>query len=69
MPPITSGGHFLSIYETTDAVRSCAKLAERSRFTSFEEIAISTGKKHGAFFQPLPESVRPLRAWIEKTNR
>ena len=29
----------------------------------------STGKKHGAFFQPLPEWVRPLRAWIEKTNR
>ena len=69
LAPIIAGGHFLSMYETTDAVRSCARLAERSRFASFEEIAISTGKKHGAFFQPLPDWVRPLRAWIEKTNR
>ena len=69
VPPIASGGHLLSIYETTDAVGSCAKLAERSRVASFEEIAVTTGKKHGAFFQPLPEWVRPLRAWIEKTNR
>jgi dienelactone hydrolase len=40
-----------------------------SRLASFEEVAISTGKKHGAFYQPLPEWVGPLRAWIEKTSR
>jgi len=69
VPPIVLGGHVLSIYETTDAVRSCAGLAARSHLASFEEVAISTGKKHGAFFQPLPEWVRPLRAWIDRTNR
>lgn len=45
------------------------ELAARSRLASFEEIAISTGKKHGAFYQPMPEWVRPLPAWIDKTNR
>jgi pimeloyl-ACP methyl ester carboxylesterase len=63
------GGNFLSIYETSDVVGSCKKLAARSYLSSFKEIAISTGKKHGAFFQPLPEWIRPLRAWIAETNR
>lgn len=69
VPPIVLGGHLLSIYETTDVVGSCATLAARSHLASFEEVAITTGKKHGAFFQPLPEWLRPLRAWIDKTNR
>lgn len=68
-PPLMLGGNLLSIYETTDSVLSCAKIAQRSRLTSFEEIAISTGKEHGAFFQPLPEWVEPLKKWIQKTNR
>jgi uncharacterized protein len=68
-PPVELGGPVLSIYETSDVVRSCSGLAERSRLASFEEIAISTGKKHGAFYQPRPEWVGPLRNWISKTNR
>ncbi len=68
-PPLVIGGHLLSIYETTDVVRSCAKLAARSQLASFKEVAISTGKKHGAFFIPRPEWVQPLKAWIEETNR
>ena len=63
------GGNFLSIYETSDIVGSCKKLAARGTLNSFEEIAISTGKKHGAFFQPLPEWTGPLKAWIARTNR
>jgi len=63
------GGNFLSIYETSDIVGSCKKLAARSRLNSFKEVAISTGKKHGAFFQPLPDWIRVLRAWIAQTNR
>ena len=63
------GGNFLSIYETSDVVGSCAKMAERSHLTSFKEIAISTGKKHGAFFQPWPEWIQPLKSWIADTNR
>jgi hypothetical protein len=58
----------LSIYETSDEVGSCAKLAARSHLVSFKEIAISTGRKHGAFFQPLSQWVRPLQAWIAETN-
>jgi len=41
----------------------------RVHITSFKEIAISTGKSHGAFFQPLPVWVGPLREWIASTNR
>src|ERR1700722_66626 len=68
-PPLVLGGNLLSIYETSDEVGSCTKLATRSHLASFKEVAISTGKKHGAFFQPLPEWVRPLKAWIAETNR
>jgi pimeloyl-ACP methyl ester carboxylesterase len=67
-PPLIFGGNFLSIYESTDAFGSCEKLAARSHLTSFKEIALSTGKKHGAFFVPRPEWVQPLKAWIEETN-
>jgi hypothetical protein len=68
-PHLILGGNLLSIYETSDELGSCAKLAARSHLVSFQEIAISTGKSHGAFFQPLPEWVQPLKAWIERTNR
>jgi len=67
-PPWVLGGNFLSIYETSDVVGSCAGLAKRSRLKSFKEIAISTGRKHGAFFQPLPEWVSPLETWIANLN-
>jgi hypothetical protein len=64
------GGNLLSIYETSDELGgSCGKLAARSHLKSFKEVSISTGKKHGAFFQPLPEWMAPLKAWIAKTNR
>jgi hypothetical protein len=68
-PPVPLGGNFLSIYETSDMLGSCAKLAARSHLASFKEVAISTGKAHGAFFQPRPEWLQPLRAWIAATNR
>jgi hypothetical protein len=68
-PPVTLGGNFLSIYETSDLLGSCGKLAARSHLVSFKEVAISTGKGHGAFFQPRPEWLQPLRAWIDTTNR
>jgi dienelactone hydrolase len=68
-PSLTLGGNLLSIYETSDELGPCTKLAARSHLTSFKEVAISTGKKHGAFFQPLPQWVKPLRAWIAETNR
>ena len=66
-PPIL-GGHLLSIYETSDAVGSCSGLAARSHLASFKEIAISTGRKHGAFYEPLPAWMGPLKEWIATTN-
>lgn len=67
-PAVELGGRVLSIYETTDVVGSCAQVAKRSKLVSFEEVAITTGKKHGAFFQPRPEWMTPLKAWIARTN-
>jgi hypothetical protein len=68
-PGLNLGGNLLSIYETSDDLGSCGKLAARSHLKSFKEVSISTGKKHGAFFQPLPEWIHPLKSWIAKTNR
>ena len=68
-PPLILGGNLLSIYESSDEAGTCAALAARSHLASFEEVAISTGKKHGAFFQPVPDWVQPLKSWIAKTNR
>lgn len=62
--PLRLSGTLLSIYETTDTPGSCERLAQRSDLTSFKEVAISTGKGHGAFYQPLPEWVQPLRQWL-----
>jgi hypothetical protein len=69
VPGLILGGNLLSIYETSDELGSCGKLAARSHLKSFKEVAISTGKKHGAFFQPLPQWMGPLKTWIAKTNR
>jgi pimeloyl-ACP methyl ester carboxylesterase len=63
------GGNLLSIYETTDLPGSCSRLAAHSHLTSFQEVAITTGRKHGAFFQPLKEWLGPLKKWIGETNR
>jgi len=63
------GGNFLSIYETSDEVGSCAKLAEHSHLASFKEVAVSVGKAHGTFFQPRPQWIQPLKNWIAATNR
>jgi len=59
-------GNVYSIYETSDGVGSCQNLINRSKqVTKFEEIAISTGKEHGAFYQPLPEWLNPVKQWIK----
>ena len=58
-------GRFLSVYETSDAVGSCGVLAERSKgIGSFDEIAITTGKGHGAFYKPIDDWVLPVLDWI-----
>ena len=68
-PALVLGGNLLSIYETSDQLGSCVKLAARSHLSSFKEVPITTGRSHGAFFQALPEWLQPLKSWIAETNR
>lgn len=64
-PPLQFGGNVLSVYETSDVVKSCeAILARSDKAKSVKEIAISTGKKHGAFYTPRDEWVVPLKEWL-----
>jgi predicted esterase len=59
-------GNIYSIYETSDGVGSCQFLIDRSsNVSAFSEIAISTGKGHGAFYNPLPVWVAPVKQWIK----
>jgi len=65
-PDIRLHGNFLSIYETSDSVGSCKKLAENSpELVSFEEISISTGLSHGAFYRPIEKWMTPVKDWIQ----
>ncbi len=64
--PVT--GHVLSIHEASDDIGlSCQPLFRQSpEVAETREIEISTGKRHGAFFQPRPEWLTPTLAWIEE---
>ena len=58
-------GNVYSIYETSDMVGSCQFLIDQSsNVSSFNEIFISTGKEHGAFFRPISEWVTPVKNWL-----
>jgi hypothetical protein len=60
-------GRLLSIYESTDAALSCKELANRSvGLSSFQEIAITTGREHGAFYEPLAVWIEPLTEWTQQ---
>jgi hypothetical protein len=62
-------GNIFSVFETSDGVGSCQFLIDRSkRVETFKELSISTGKEHGAFYNPLPEWILPVKKWI-KSNR
>ena len=66
---ITFSGRFLSIFETTDLAQTCERIAARSDgLVSFDEIEISTGKEHGAFYTPLQEWTGPLLRWIDQNS-
>tara|TARA_R110000787_G_scaffold98369_6_gene202358 strand:- start:187 stop:822 length:636 start_codon:yes stop_codon:yes gene_type:complete len=62
-------GHVLSVFETSDGVGSCQFLIDRSKgVNTFQEISISTGKEHGAFYQPLPEWINPVKKWLRSSR-
>lgn len=63
-------GNVLSIYEASDVAKSCKDvIGGEGRAKSFSEVEISTGRKHGAFYTPMPQWLDPLKAWIRDTNR
>lgn len=67
-PDVQIYGDVLSIFETSDQVGSCNFLINRStNVSSFHELSISTGKSHGAFYEPKAEWLIPVKNWI-KTN-
>ena len=69
-PPIRLAGRILSIYETSDVVKSCGTILDRSdNAESTDEIVISTGKRHGAFYTPRSEWIDPLKAWLSDNDR
>ena len=60
-------GNILSVYEESDLAGSCQNLANRSPApSSFTEIAINTGKQHGAFYLPRDEWIKPVVFWIKE---
>lgn len=61
-------GKLLSMYETSDSVGSCDQVVARSgnTVTSYQEVAISTGKEHGAFYRPVDEWLPPVKAWLKR---
>jgi hypothetical protein len=60
-------GRIYSIFETSDSVGSCQFLIKQSpQVTRFNEVAISTGQGHGAFYRPLPEWIDPVKAWLNQ---
>jgi hypothetical protein len=66
-PQLQLTGHVLSVYEKSDAsAGSCRSFAERNdALGSFQEIQISTGKEHGAFYLPRSEWVLAVLDWID----
>ena len=69
-PKLEITGRVLSLFETSDSVGSCQFLVERSKkVTDFEEISISTGKEHGAFYTPIDEWIVPVKKWITQNNK
>lgn len=65
-PPLVLGGQLLSIYETTDTPGECGKLAARSDLNTFDEIMLTTGKSHGAFYTAQGYWLDPIREWLAR---
>ena len=66
-PDVALRANVLSIYETSDQVGSCEFVRQRQSVESaFTEHAISTGKEHGAFYQPYDAWTRIVKAWLKQ---
>ncbi|NOR35270.1 MAG: alpha/beta hydrolase [Woeseiaceae bacterium] len=68
-PDLTLNGRVLSVYELSDFAYSCKELAGRSPGPSgYQDVAINTGKEHGAFYLPDDAWVQPVVDWIKTAN-
>ena len=63
-------GRILSIHEKSDEIAgSCAGLFDNSKAVhETKEIMIDTGKRHGAFYLPRSEWMRPAIEWIKQSG-
>lgn len=61
-------GRVLSIFEQTDDIgRSCERFAQAATgISSYKEVALNTGLRHGFLYRPLPEWVKPLTDWARR---
>ena len=67
-PNLRLTGRVLSVYEASDTLAaSCNRLASMpERPESFEEIQVSTGKSHGAFYLPHRAWLEPVLSWVHR---
>ena len=68
-PEFNFCGHILSIYEKSDAVgRSCVSLKDKSanKVSTFREIELNTGLKHGFLFRASMDWMQPSMQWAKK---
>lgn len=67
-PDLHLSGRVFSIYEASDEIgTSCEDLAARgTSVISFQEMKITTGKEHGAFYLPSPVWVAPVLDWVHR---
>lgn len=65
-PDLRLNGRVLSVYELSDFAFSCKELASHSPGPSdYRDVAINTGKEHGAFYLPDDAWVLPVVDWIK----
>lgn len=66
-PNVQVAGTILSVRDESDKTISCDGLAKRGdRVLSFEEIVTNIGDRHGSFFAPHDEWVKPVKAWLRE---
>lgn len=69
-PNLRLNGRVLSVYELSDFAYSCKELASRSPGPSdYQDVAINTGRKHGAFYLPDDAWVLPVVEWIKSADQ
>lgn len=64
-------GHILSIYEKSDNTITCSKLMKLStnKISSFSEIELNTGLKHGYLYKAMNEWLEPSMAFAKSTTK